>query len=130
MSQYHVLLRLHICSIKYLACLSFSLSAVCLSVCLLTASAGSSNGCSNNMGTCEQLCLPRPGGLFSCACATGFRLSADNRTCSPYQSYVVISMLTAIKGFSLEGADHSESMVPVAGRGGFSSTGWYRKKYY
>lgn len=26
-------------------------------------------------------------------------------------------MLTAIKGFSLEGADHSESMVPVAGRG-------------
>uniref|UniRef100_A0A8C2DL15 Low density lipoprotein receptor-related protein 2a n=1 Tax=Cyprinus carpio TaxID=7962 RepID=A0A8C2DL15_CYPCA len=81
------------------------------------SSAGSSNGCSNNMGTCEQLCLPRPGGLFSCACATGFRLSADNRTCSPYQSYVVISMLTAIKGFSLEGADHSESMVPVAGRG-------------
>lgn len=99
-------------------CLSFSLSAVCLSVCLLIASAGSSNGCSNNVGTCEQLCLPRPGGLFSCACATGFKLSADNRTCSPYQSYVVISMLTAIKGFSLEGADHSESMVPVAGRGG------------
>ncbi|XP_016104637.1 low-density lipoprotein receptor-related protein 2-like [Sinocyclocheilus grahami] len=81
------------------------------------SSAGSSNGCSNNVGTCEQLCLPRPGGLFSCACATGFKLSADNRTCSPYQSYVVISMLTAIKGFSLEEADHSESMVPVAGRG-------------
>uniref|UniRef100_A0A672KHW3 Low-density lipoprotein receptor-related protein 2-like n=1 Tax=Sinocyclocheilus grahami TaxID=75366 RepID=A0A672KHW3_SINGR len=81
------------------------------------SSAGWSNGCSNNVGTCEQLCLPRPGGLFSCACATGFKLSADNRTCSPYQSYVVISMLTAIKGFSLEGADHSESMVPVAGRG-------------
>uniref|UniRef100_UPI003D9CB815 low-density lipoprotein receptor-related protein 2a precursor n=1 Tax=Danio rerio TaxID=7955 RepID=UPI003D9CB815 len=81
------------------------------------SSAGSSNGCSNNVGTCEQLCLPRPGGLFSCACATGFKLSADNRTCSPYQSYVVISMLTAIKGFSLEGVDHSESMVPVAGRG-------------
>lgn len=28
-------------------------------------------------------------------------------------------MLTAIKGFSLEGVDHSEAMVPVAGRGGF-----------
>ncbi|MCI4378615.1 hypothetical protein PGIGA_G00218000, partial [Pangasianodon gigas] len=80
-------------------------------------SAGSSNGCSNNVGACEQLCLPRPGGLFSCACATGFRLNADNRTCAPYQSYVVISMLTAIKGFSLEGVDHSEAMVPVAGRG-------------
>ncbi|KAI2660889.1 Low-density lipoprotein receptor-related protein 2 [Labeo rohita] len=70
----------------------------------VAASAGSSNGCSNNVGTCQQLCLPRPGGLFSCACATGFKLSADNRTCSPYQSYVVISMLTAIKGFSLGGS--------------------------
>ncbi|XP_035378717.1 low-density lipoprotein receptor-related protein 2a isoform X1 [Electrophorus electricus] len=80
-------------------------------------SAGTSNGCSNNVGTCEQLCLPRPGGFFSCACATGFRLSANNRSCAPYQSFVVISMLTAIKGFSLEGADHSEAMVPVAGRG-------------
>ncbi|KAL7385074.1 hypothetical protein ABVT39_014795 [Epinephelus coioides] len=80
-------------------------------------SAGTSNGCANNMGACEQLCLPRPQGLFTCACATGFKLNADNRTCAPYQSYVVISTLSAIKGFSLEGADHSEAMVPVAGRG-------------
>ncbi|KAA8588167.1 hypothetical protein FQN60_001361 [Etheostoma spectabile] len=76
-----------------------------------------SNGCTNNMGVCEQLCLPRTQGLFTCACATGFKLNADNRTCTPYQSYVVISTLSAIKGFSLEGADHSEAMVPVAGRG-------------
>lgn len=82
-----------------------------------SASAGTSNGCTNNMGVCEQLCLPRPQGLFTCACATGFKLNADNRTCAPYQSYVVISTLSAIKGFSLEGADHSEAMVPVAGRG-------------
>lgn len=81
------------------------------------ASVGTSNGCTNNMGVCEQLCLPRPHGLFSCACATGFKLNADNRTCTPYQSYVVISTLSAIKGLSLEGSDHSEAMVPVAGRG-------------
>lgn len=82
-----------------------------------TASAGTANGCTNNVGVCEQLCLPRPLGLFSCACATGFKLNADNRTCDHYQSYVVISTLSAIKGFSLEGSDHSEAMVPVAGRG-------------
>lgn len=81
------------------------------------ASAGTANGCTNNVGACEQLCLPRPQGLFSCACATGFKLNADNRTCDHYQSYVVISTLSAIKGFSLEGSDHSEAMVPVAGRG-------------
>lgn len=69
------------------------------------------------MGVCAQLCLPRPQGLFTCACATGFKLNADNRTCTPYQSYVVISTLSAIRGISLEGVDHSEAMVPVAGRG-------------
>ncbi|NWR88915.1 LRP2 protein, partial [Furnarius figulus] len=80
-------------------------------------SAGSSNGCSNNIGVCQQLCLPVPHGLFSCACATGFQLNPDNRTCSPYSSFVIVSMLSAIKGFSLETSDHSEAMVPLAGRG-------------
>uniref|UniRef100_A0A8D0FVJ2 EGF-like domain-containing protein n=1 Tax=Strix occidentalis caurina TaxID=311401 RepID=A0A8D0FVJ2_STROC len=53
----------------------------------------------NNIGVCQQLCLPVPGGLFSCACATGFQLNPDNRTCSPYSSFVIVSMLSAIKGF-------------------------------
>ncbi|MBZ3890926.1 Low-density lipoprotein receptor-related protein 2 [Sciurus carolinensis] len=79
--------------------------------------AGSSNGCSNNVNACQQICLPVPGGLFSCACATGFKLSPDNRTCSPYKSFIVVSMLSAIRGFSLELSDHSEAMVPVAGQG-------------
>ncbi|XP_023355035.1 low-density lipoprotein receptor-related protein 2 isoform X2 [Sarcophilus harrisii] len=89
----------------------------CLRVYYRDHSAGSSNGCSNNMNTCQQMCLPIPGGLFSCACATGFKLNPDNRTCSPYDSFIVVSMLTAIKGFSLEASDHSEAMVPMAGRG-------------
>ncbi|XP_010219077.1 PREDICTED: low-density lipoprotein receptor-related protein 2, partial [Tinamus guttatus] len=89
----------------------------CLRVYYRDNSAGSSNGCSNNMGVCQQLCLPVPGGLFSCACATGFQLNPDNRTCSPYSSFVIVSMLSAIKGFSLETSDHSEAMVPLAGRG-------------
>ncbi|XP_019409279.1 PREDICTED: low-density lipoprotein receptor-related protein 2 [Crocodylus porosus] len=89
----------------------------CLRVYYRDNSAGSSNGCSNNIGVCQQLCLPVPGGRFSCACATGFQLNPDNRTCSPYSSFVVVSMLSAIKGFSLETSDHSEAMVPLAGRG-------------
>nr|XP_042716703.1 low-density lipoprotein receptor-related protein 2 isoform X5 [Chrysemys picta bellii] len=89
----------------------------CLRVYYRDNSAGSSNGCSNNIGVCQQLCLPVPGGLFSCACATGFQLNHDNRTCSPYSSFVIVSMLSAIKGFSLETSDHSEAMVPLAGRG-------------
>ncbi|XP_027721928.1 low-density lipoprotein receptor-related protein 2 isoform X3 [Vombatus ursinus] len=89
----------------------------CLRVYYRDNSAGSSNGCGNNMNACQQICLPIPGELFSCACATGFKLNSDNRTCSPYNSFIVVSMLTAIKGFSLEASDHSEAMVPMAGRG-------------
>nr|XP_012637337.1 low-density lipoprotein receptor-related protein 2 [Microcebus murinus] len=79
--------------------------------------AESSNGCSNNLNACQQMCLPIPGGLFSCACATGFKLNPDHRTCSPYDSFIVVSMLSAIRGFSLAVSDHSEAMVPVAGQG-------------
>ncbi|KAM9664148.1 low-density lipoprotein receptor-related protein 2 [Trichechus inunguis] len=89
----------------------------CLRVYHRHDSADSSNGCSNNMNACQQICLPVPGGLFSCACATGFKLNLDNRTCSQYSSFIVVSMLSAIKGFSLELSDHSQAMVPVAGRG-------------
>uniref|UniRef100_F7CLL4 Low-density lipoprotein receptor-related protein 2 n=1 Tax=Monodelphis domestica TaxID=13616 RepID=F7CLL4_MONDO len=89
----------------------------CLRVYYRDNAAGSSNGCSNNVNACQQICLPIPGGLFSCACATGFKLNPDNRTCSPYNSFIVVSMLTAIKGFSLEASDHSEAMVPLAGQG-------------
>ncbi|XP_059560178.1 low-density lipoprotein receptor-related protein 2 [Myotis daubentonii] len=81
------------------------------------SSAGSSNGCSNNVNACQQMCLPVPGGLFSCACATGFKLNPDHQTCSPYSSFIVVSMLSAIRGFSLDLSDHSEAMVPVAGQG-------------
>ncbi|XP_063285770.1 low-density lipoprotein receptor-related protein 2 [Pelobates fuscus] len=87
----------------------------CLRVHYRDPSAGSSNGCINNPNACQQFCLPKPGGQFSCACATGFNLSADNRTCSLYDSFIVVAMLSAIKGISL--SDHSEAMVPVAGRG-------------
>ena len=71
------------------------------------------------MNVCQQICLPVPGRLFSCACATGFKLNPDNRTCSPYTSFIVVSSLRTIRGFSLQLSDHSEAMVPVAGPGTF-----------
>ncbi|XP_037704852.1 low-density lipoprotein receptor-related protein 2 isoform X2 [Choloepus didactylus] len=89
----------------------------CLRIYHRRNSADSTNGCSNNVNACQQICLPVPGGLFSCACASGFILNPDNRTCSPHSSFIVVSMLTAIKGFSLDLSDHGEAMVPVAGQG-------------
>ncbi|XP_052581109.1 low-density lipoprotein receptor-related protein 2 isoform X1 [Peromyscus californicus insignis] len=79
--------------------------------------ADSSNGCSNSPNVCQQICLPKPGGMSSCACASGFKLNPDRHSCSPYNSFIVVSKLSAIRGFSLELSDHSEAMVPVAGQG-------------
>ncbi|XP_015843100.1 low-density lipoprotein receptor-related protein 2 [Peromyscus maniculatus bairdii] len=79
--------------------------------------ADSSNGCSNNPHVCQQICLPKPGGMSSCACASGFKLNPDHHSCSPYNSFIVVSKLSVIRGFSLELSDHSEAMVPVAGQG-------------
>uniref|UniRef100_A0A4W3HU78 Low-density lipoprotein receptor-related protein 2 n=1 Tax=Callorhinchus milii TaxID=7868 RepID=A0A4W3HU78_CALMI len=87
----------------------------CLKVHFRDKSAGSSNGCSSNGGACQHLCLPKPGGMFTCACATGFRLNPDNRTCSLFNSFVVVSQLWSIRGFSLDEADHGEAMMPVGG---------------
>ncbi|XP_055493679.1 LOW QUALITY PROTEIN: low-density lipoprotein receptor-related protein 2a [Leucoraja erinacea] len=83
-------------------------------------SAGSSNGCSNNLGLCEQLCLPRPAGAHKCACTTGFRMNPDNHSCSAINSFVVVSQLNVIRGFNLNPGDHSEAMVPVGGEGRFA----------
>lgn len=55
--------------------------------------------------------------MSSCACASGFKLNPDHHSCSPYNSFIVVSKLSVIRGFSLELSDHSEAMVPVAGQG-------------
>ncbi|XP_043931281.1 low-density lipoprotein receptor-related protein 2 [Protopterus annectens] len=88
----------------------------CIKVHYRDTSAGSDNGCSNNAGVCEQICLPKPGNQFTCGCGTGFRLNPDNRTCLPYDSFIVISTLKAVRGLSMDPSDHSETMVPSAGR--------------
>jgi hypothetical protein len=38
--------------------------------------------CRTNNGGCEQLCLPKSGGGRRCACATGFTLGDDNKSCT------------------------------------------------
>ncbi|XP_059822369.1 low-density lipoprotein receptor-related protein 2a isoform X1 [Hypanus sabinus] len=83
-------------------------------------SAGSSNGCSHNFGACEQLCLPRPSGAYTCDCTMGYRRNPDARTCSSVESFVIVSQLNVIRGFNLNESDHSEAMVPVGGLGRFA----------
>ncbi|XP_072435638.1 low-density lipoprotein receptor-related protein 2a isoform X2 [Chiloscyllium punctatum] len=92
----------------------------CLRVHFRDRSAGSSNGCSNNIGMCEQLCLPRPNGGSTCACTTGYHINPDNKTCSSFDSFLIVSQLSVIRGFNLDASDHSEAMVPVGGNARFA----------
>ncbi|XP_035827354.1 low-density lipoprotein receptor-related protein 2 [Aplysia californica] len=74
------------------------------------------NGCSENNGGCEHLCLPKILGGFSCACSTGFEQREDG-SCAAQSSFVVVSMYNVIRGFGMSRVDVDEAMVPVAGAG-------------
>uniref|UniRef100_A0A5S6QCG0 EGF-like domain-containing protein n=1 Tax=Trichuris muris TaxID=70415 RepID=A0A5S6QCG0_TRIMR len=45
------------------------------------ADAAAAARCALNNGRCEQLCLLAPNGESQCACADGFRLATDQRSC-------------------------------------------------
>ena len=47
------------------------------------------NECMTGAHNCEQLCSNTPGG-FMCECNLGFRLNADQRTCSGISSLNLI----------------------------------------
>ncbi|XP_051792178.1 low-density lipoprotein receptor-related protein 2 [Erpetoichthys calabaricus] len=79
-------------------------------------SAGETNGCSNNNGGCQQLCLAKDGGQRSCGCTTGFEPTPDGLSCTEYESFAVVSTYKTIRGFHINSSDHSEAMVPISGQ--------------
>ncbi|XP_032801941.2 low-density lipoprotein receptor-related protein 2 [Petromyzon marinus] len=89
----------------------------CLKVHFRDTSSGTTNACSSGNGGCQQLCLPRPNAQRACGCSTGFQLAPDQISCRLYESFVIVSQLSAIRGFHINSTDHSEAMVPVAGTG-------------
>ena len=40
------------------------------------------NGCGDNNGGCDVICMPLPGNSSKCACPDGYHLSSDMKTCS------------------------------------------------
>ena len=51
------------------------------------------NICGQNNGGCEQLCLPSPSSTIKCACAEGFQLKNDNKSCLDIGKYFDILLL-------------------------------------
>ncbi|CAK8674679.1 unnamed protein product [Clavelina lepadiformis] len=77
---------------------------------------GKPNSCFVSNGGCEQFCFPVKSNFFQCACATGFKLNSDNKTCSTYDSFVLVSQGNVIRGFDLsDGDNHIDAMPPIGG---------------
>lgn len=74
-------------------------------------------GCKINYGNCEQLCLIGQNSQTRCACATGFTLNSDGRTCNQSRQFLVVATDSVIRGFDVVKNTHAEAMVPIASQG-------------
>ncbi|XP_013781727.1 low-density lipoprotein receptor-related protein 2-like [Limulus polyphemus] len=70
--------------------------------------------CQKSNGGCQQICVPSSANQRTCLCSTGYK-EKDTTKCEAYSSFVVVSELDNVRGYSLE--DHSEAMQPIAGSG-------------
>lgn len=75
------------------------------------------NGCVGNNGKCANLCLAMPDSENSterhrCSCPTHFTLNADNRTCSPPQSFLLYSQKTEISRLVVSDDTESTDSAP------------------
>nr|XP_039251753.1 low-density lipoprotein receptor-related protein 2-like [Styela clava] len=68
--------------------------------------------CSANNGGCEQICLPAHN-LRRCACNTGMKLNEDEKTCSAYSEFAVVSQESVVRGFDL-GGSHADALPPIS----------------
>ena len=69
------------------------LNSVCLFIKCNTSVLGAS-GCSVNNGNCTQLCFPLGSLSVRCACAMGFELAADGKTCKSVDTFLIYSTAT------------------------------------
>ncbi|KAK9511107.1 hypothetical protein O3M35_005737 [Rhynocoris fuscipes] len=71
------------------------------------------NACAKNKGGCAHLCLPVSTTAHVCACATGYRVDANDSTkCIGIDEFLIYSINWEIRGISLEPTKHD---VPVLG---------------
>ncbi|GFS04390.1 low-density lipoprotein receptor-related protein, partial [Elysia marginata] len=63
-----------------------------------------SNGCLENKGGCEQLCLPS-GGETVCACTVGYQ-TKDGRKCTGVDLFLLYAQASKIHGVTLTGKTH------------------------
>lgn len=50
-----------------------------------------SSGCTFNNGNCTQLCFPLGSMSVKCACAIGYHLLADGKTCDSIHTFLIYS---------------------------------------
>ncbi|XP_014669426.1 PREDICTED: low-density lipoprotein receptor-related protein 2-like isoform X2 [Priapulus caudatus] len=76
--------------------------------------------CLINNGGCEHICIPMGDTSRKCVCSTGFKLTNETH-CQNHTSFLVISTLSAISGYTLNSSEHEMAFPPVGGTEGFQA---------
>ncbi|XP_071495091.1 low-density lipoprotein receptor-related protein 1-like [Diadema antillarum] len=85
----------------------------------LTSQSGE-NGCKDQNGGCQQLCLPLPNNGRKCACTAGYITSKNmTTTCEGVSEFLLYSSDDTIRGLSLRepsrGNDGKDMLTPITG---------------
>ncbi|XP_068751456.1 low-density lipoprotein receptor-related protein 1-like isoform X2 [Montipora capricornis] len=72
-----------------------------------------SSGCTINNGNCTQLCFPLGSMSIKCACAMGYQLASDGKTCESIDKFLIYSTATEIRGIKLVPDNKEEVMQPM-----------------
>ncbi|KAH9496257.1 Low-density lipoprotein receptor- protein 6 [Bulinus truncatus] len=73
------------------------------------------NMCGLNNGGCSHLCLLSPlPPFFTCACPTGIKLFADNKTCAQGpEKMLLLARRSDLRKISLDTPDHTDVVLPL-----------------
>ena len=77
-----------------------------------------SNGCTDDNGGCEQLCMPVNSSTSRCMCTIGYHVSAFSRTeCRPVPDLLVYALDNRLRGLAMSPPSYSSALAPASNIG-------------
>ena len=76
------------------------------------------NGCSDDNGGCEQLCMPVNSSTSRCICTIGYHVSTSKSTeCKPISDLLVYAVDNQLRGLALSPPSYSSALAPASNIG-------------
>jgi len=70
------------------------------------------NPCSKNNGNCQDLCFYISESSYRCDCAHGYLSPSDNRSCIPYDAFIIFSKVFSIESIHITDGNNYKAPYP------------------